>query len=304
MTVLVTGATGNIGRMVVDHLLARGATDVRALTVDPERAALPDGVEAVRGSLRRPDSLPAAFAGVQSLYLAPTPDTVEDVMALARESGVRHVVDLSGEPESWWGSVSGAVEASGPAWTHLWPADFVENVRTWLPQIRASGAVREPWPDGASTPTAMDDIAEVAAVALLAERSSRSEHGPERSSRSEHGPGRSSRSEHGPGRHAGRAYPLTGPEPVSRRQMVRALSEATGRPIEFVRATPEETVQALRPSMGGTAEWYVGNVLPYLAEHEPAPNRLVEDITGRPGTTFAAWAHAHADELRAALDHG
>lgn len=274
MTVLVTGATGNIGRMVVDHLVARGATDVRALTVDPDRAALPDGVEAVRGSLRRPGTLPAAFEGVERVYLAPTPDTVHEVMRIAGAAGVRHVVDLSGEPESWWGSVSGAVQACGIDWTHLWPADFVENVRIWLPQIRASGVVREPWPDGASTPTAMDDIAEVAAVALL-------EDG-----------------------HAGASYPLTGPAAVSRREMVAALAAATGRPIELVRSSPEETAQALRPSMGDTAGWYVDNVLSYLAENEPAPNRLVEQVTGRPGTTFAAWVHAHADELRAELERG
>ncbi|WP_341273706.1 NAD(P)H-binding protein [Pseudonocardia sediminis] len=267
----MTGATGNIGRMVVDHLLARGASHVRALTASPERAVLPPQVEVVRGSVRSPEALRTAFDGVEHFYLAPSPDTVEQVMALARDAGVRYVVDLSGEPESWWGLVSGAVEASGLAWTHLWPADFVENARMWLPQIRATGAVREPWPDGASTPTAMDDIAEVAAVALLSDD------------------------------HAGEAYGLTGPEPVSRREMVRAIAEATGRPIEFVRATPEEATDALRPSMGETAEWYVGNVLSYLAGNVPSPNRLVAEITGRPATTFAAWADTHADELRAAI---
>ena len=272
MTVLVTGATGNIGRMVVDHLLARGADDVRALTVDPRRAALPDRVAAVRGSLRRPQTLPAAFEGVRRVYLAPTPDTVEQVLGIAREAGVRHVVDLSGEPQSWWGSVTAAVEAAGPAWTHLWPGDFVENVRIWLPQIRATGTVREPWPDSASTPTAMDDIAEVAAVALLGEG------------------------------HEGRAYPLTGPEPVTRREMVQALAEAIGREIGFVQATPEQTVEALRPSMGGTADWYVANVLPALAGATPEPNRLVEQITGRPACTVTAWAHRNAGRLRAELD--
>ena len=103
MTILVTGATGSIGRMVVDHLWARGATEVRALTVDPDRAALPDGVEAVSGSVRRPGSLDAALDGVDAMYLAPFPPTVTDVLERARKAGVGHVVDLSGEPESWWG---------------------------------------------------------------------------------------------------------------------------------------------------------------------------------------------------------
>nr|WP_236581076.1 NAD(P)H-binding protein [Rhodococcus sp. T7] len=55
----MTGATGNIGRMLVDHLLARGATDVRALTNHPDKAQLPDSVTVAEGYLRRLDSLPA-----------------------------------------------------------------------------------------------------------------------------------------------------------------------------------------------------------------------------------------------------
>ncbi len=271
MTILVTGATGNIGRMVVDHLLARGATGVRALTVDPPKADLPDGVEAARGSVRRPDSLAAALDGVDRMYLAPYPATVSDVLARARDAGVRHVVDLSGEPESWWGSVNDAVEAAGVGWTHLWPADFMENVRMWLPQIRECGEVREPWPEATSAPTAMDDIAEVAAVALL-------EDG-----------------------HEGRSYSLRGPAGVSRREMVAAIAEATGMPIGFVPSTPEETARALEPAMGPTASWYVENVLTGLAGGHMQPNTLVADVTGRPATTFAAWATAHADDLRAAI---
>ncbi len=271
MTILVTGATGNIGRKVVDHLLARGATGVRALTVDPERAGLPDGVEVVRGSVRRPESLGAALDGVRAMYLAPYPATITDVLAGARAAGVGHVVDLSGEPESWWGTVTDAVEAAGVRWTHLWPGDFMENVRVWLPQIRATGTVREPWPDARSTPTAMDDIAEVAAVALL-------EHG-----------------------HDGRAYPLTGPAAVSCTDMVDALAAATGVPIRFVTATPEETVRALEPAIGENARFFVDSVLPALAGAEPKPNTLVADVTGRQATTFAGWAAAHAGDLRAAM---
>ncbi|GAA4713731.1 hypothetical protein GCM10023215_65930 [Pseudonocardia yuanmonensis] len=112
----MTGATGNIGRKVVDHLVAAGAPEVRALTVNPARAALPAGVEVVRGYLRRP----------------------------------------------------------------------MENTLTWAPEIIATGAVHEPYPEGRSTPIAMDDIARVAAAALTSEG------------------------------HEGRSYTLTGPEVLSR----------------------------------------------------------------------------------------
>ncbi|MFD6108140.1 hydroxylase, partial [Nocardia salmonicida] len=60
MTILVTGATANIGRLVVDQLIARGATDIRALTIDPGKAALPEGVQVARGHLGRPGGLSVA----------------------------------------------------------------------------------------------------------------------------------------------------------------------------------------------------------------------------------------------------
>ncbi|WP_063059964.1 NAD(P)H-binding protein [Nocardia sienata] len=267
MAILVTGATGNIGRKVVDQLLMRGATDIRALTVDPVKAALPAGVEAVRGYLRRPETLPAAFEGVDRMYLASLHDGVDEVVAIARAAGVRHIVDLSGEPDSWWGAIATAVEASGIAWTHLWPGDFMENTGMWAQQIRATGAVREPDPEAGSTPIAMDDIAAVAAVALT-------EDG-----------------------HRGRAYALTGPEKLTRAELVREIAAALGRTIDFLRVTPEETVRALSPAMGANAQWYVDNVLIGLDEHTLPPNRVVEEIAGRPATTFAQWAARYATEF-------
>ncbi|MFQ6227402.1 NAD(P)H-binding protein [Nocardia sp. NPDC002869] len=267
MAILVTGATGNIGRKVVDQLLVRGATDIRALTVDPAKAALPAGVEAVRGYLRRPETLPAAFDGVDRMYLASIPDGVDEVVEVARAAGVRHIVDLSGEPDSWWGAIATAVEASGIAWTHLWPGDFMENTGMWAQQIQETGAVREPDPGAGSTPIAMDDIAAVAAVALTADG------------------------------HRGRAYALTGPEKLSRAELVREIAAALGRTIDFLRVTPAETVRALRPAMGDTAQWYVENVLIGLDGHTLPPNRVVEEIIGRPATTFTQWAARYATEF-------
>ncbi|MEV6219651.1 NAD(P)H-binding protein [Nocardia sp. NPDC051833] len=268
MTILVTGATANIGRKVVDHLLAAGHTEVRALTTDPRKAALPAGVAVVEGYLRRPETLPAAFDGVERMYLAPTPDNVAEVLALARAAGVKHVVDLSGEPESWWGTVSTAVEDSGLAWTHLWPADFMENTLTWSQQIRDTATIREPYPDTATAPIAMDDIAAVAATALLSDT------------------------------HQGRAYPLAGPEILSRTALVAHLATALGRDLAFRQSSREETIAALTPTMGDNAVWYVDNV---LTDYAPDPGTLpitsVSDITGRPATTFAEWAATNASRF-------
>ncbi|MGY2009970.1 SDR family oxidoreductase [Nocardia gipuzkoensis] len=270
MTILVTGATANIGRKVVDHLLAQEVNDIRALTSNPRKAALPAGVEVAEGHLRRPDTLPAAFAGVERMYLAPTPDSVTEVLALARAAGVRHVVDLSGEPESWWGGVCTAVEDSGLAWTHLWPGDFMENTLIWSHQIRESGAVRDPRPEAASAPIAMDDIAAVAATALLSDN------------------------------HLGRAFPLAGPEILTRTDLVRHLTDALGRDIILHRSSREDTITALTPTMGDNATWYVDNVLcGFDADLATLPITSVQDITGRPATTFARWAAANAARFAA-----
>lgn len=97
--------------------------------------------------------------------------------------------------------------------------------------------------------------------------------------------------------HRGRAYALTGPEKLTRAELVREIAAALGRTIDFLRVTPEETVRALSPVMGDNAQWYVDNVLIGLDEHTLPPNRVVEEITGRPATTFAQWATRYATEF-------
>lgn len=260
MTILVTGATGNIGRRVVDHLVAAGAPAVRALTVDPARASLPAGVEVARGSLRRLDTLGAALDGVERMYLAPSAETVVDNLALAHQAGVAHVVDLSGEHRGWWGDVTRAVEASGMAWTHLWPRDFMENSLPWAPGIAAERTVREPYPQGRSAPTAMDDIARVAAAALLTDA------------------------------HLGEALPLTGPEALSRLDLVQRIGDALGETVTFETVSRDQAVAEMSVTMGEHAAWYVDTVLAGLVDHPAEVTTTIADVTGTPATTFAQWA--------------
>nr|WP_277350818.1 NAD(P)H-binding protein [Rhodococcus sp. HNM0569] len=265
---MVTGATGNIGRMVVDHLLARGATDVRALSNKPDRARLPDGVAVHKGYLRNLDSLDGVFDGIDSMYLAPTPETTAEVLALAKAAGVRYVVDLSGEHESHWGDVTRAVEDSGIAWTHLWPGEFMENSTMLAEQIANHGVVREPFPDAADPLITMNDIAEVAAALLL----------------------------DGDGTHVGEALTLTGPESLSRRELVRRIGTALGRDLEFRQVSVAEGIEALTPAMGDYARWYVE--LREGGAYSLPANDLVQQITGRPATSIDAWLATHADQFR------
>src|SRR5256886_8402806 len=99
MTILVTCATGHVGRQVVEQLVKRGA-DVRALVRDPAKANFPAGVNAVKGDLLDVDSLRSAFSGVSTLFLlnAVVPDEFTQALIalnLAREAGIERIVYLS-----------------------------------------------------------------------------------------------------------------------------------------------------------------------------------------------------------------
>jgi uncharacterized protein YbjT (DUF2867 family) len=267
MTILVTGATGSVGRLVVDQLLKAGATRVRALTNKPEKAALPPEVQVVRGYLGRVDTLPAALEGVEKMYLAPLEETVREVVDLAAKAGVRHIVDLSGPKETWWGPVAVAVEESGIPWTHLEAGEFMENSLVWAEQIRTTGVVRDGYPQSANAPIAMDDIAAMAATALL-------EDG-----------------------HEGKAYPLTGPETISRAEKVRCIGRALGREVPYVELAHEDAVEQLRREMGDFAQWYVDGMAE-LVEHPQPAVPTVAEVTGRPATTYAEWAVKNVDAFR------
>ncbi|TIV06914.1 MAG: NAD-dependent epimerase/dehydratase family protein, partial [Mesorhizobium sp.] len=98
MTILVTGATGRVGRHVVDQLLQRGAT-VRVLTRDPAKASFPAGVEVAKGDLLDIEALRSAFKDVSTLFLlnAVTGDEFAQAIItlnVAREAGVDRVVYL------------------------------------------------------------------------------------------------------------------------------------------------------------------------------------------------------------------
>ncbi len=168
MTHLVTGATGKAGRHVVDHLLEAGVP-VRALTRDPERAALPPAVDVVRGDLQDAGSLAAAFAGVTAAHLLTsggddyaTLTTGPQLAALAERAGVQRVTLL-------WNGFAGPVEAAFAAtplaWTRLEPGNFMGNARFW--HVEPDGAVREPYPDTPDAPVHEADVGAVAGHVLL-----------------------------------------------------------------------------------------------------------------------------------------
>jgi len=181
MTMLVTGATGNIGRHVVQQLLQRGAK-VRALVRNPDTAQLPAQVEVAQGELLDVDALRAAFQGVSTLFLLNAVVADEFTQALitlnvAREAGVKRVVYLSVIHSDRYVNVphfagkfgvERMIEQMGFSATILRPAYFMDNDLTIKDVVLGHGVY--PMPIGSKGLAMIDarDIGEVAALELLA----------------------------------------------------------------------------------------------------------------------------------------
>jgi len=180
MTILVTGATGNVGRQVVEHLVKRGA-DVRALARDPSKANLPAGVEVVQGDLLDVDALRGAFSGVSTLFLLNAVVADEYTQALialnvAREAGIERFVYLSVIHSDLYVNVphfagkygvERMIEQMGLNATILRPAYFIDNDLTIKDVVSGYGVY--PMPIGSKGLAMVDtrDIGEVAAIELL-----------------------------------------------------------------------------------------------------------------------------------------
>src|SRR5438093_2907657 len=178
--VLVTGATGRVGRVVVDQLLGAGVP-VRALTRRPAEARLPAAVEVVAGDLTVPESLDAPLQDVSVVFLVWTvPPATAPAVIERLANHVRRVVFLSSPhrtPHPFFqqpnpmavlhADIERLIAAAGVASTIIRPGIFAANALPWwAASIRDGGVVR--WPYGAAETAPIDerDIAAVAARAL------------------------------------------------------------------------------------------------------------------------------------------
>lgn len=215
--VLVTGATGNVGRPIVAGLHEAGVPVRAAVQPGREAAGLPDGVEVVPFDFRDPATWDAAFDGVERMFLLRPPD-ISDVrrdlvpaVERAGGRGLRHVVFLSlqgaerikvvphAKVESW-------LRSSGLAWTFVRPSFFMQNLSTTHRADVVAGRLSVPAGRGR---TAFVDALDVAAVAVEALRN--------------------------PQDHAGRAWTPTGPEALGYDEVASRLSVVLGRPVVYAR---------------------------------------------------------------------
>jgi uncharacterized protein YbjT (DUF2867 family) len=180
MTILVTGASGTVGRHVVEHVVRRGA-DVRALVRDPTKASFPAGVAIAQGDLLDVDSLRSAFSGVSALFLlnAVVPDEFTQALIalnIARETGIKRIVYLSVIHSDVYVNVphfaakfavERMIEQMGLQATILRPAYFMNNDVTIKDVVTGYGVY--PMPIGGKGLAMIDvrDIGEIAAIELI-----------------------------------------------------------------------------------------------------------------------------------------
>lgn len=276
--VLVTGATGRVGRLVIDELLRTGVP-VRALTRQPEHAALPAGVEVVAGDFTAPASLDAVLEETVAVFLVWTaaPATAPAVVArLAAHA--RRVVYLSAPhrtPHPFFqqpnpmrdlhAEVERLLAATSLEVAILRPGMFASNaLHWWAPQIRKGDVVRWPYADAETAPIDERDTAAVAARVLL------------------------------DARHARGDFVLTGPESLSQAVQVHTIGDVIGRPLRLEEQSPDE----FRRDAAGTWPGGVADML--LAAWRATLGRpafvasAVHEILGSPPRTFYQWATDHA----------
>ncbi|RJO70159.1 capsule biosynthesis protein CapD [Nocardia panacis] len=267
-TILVTGATGNIGGQLVIRLADTPNIRVRAVTRRPDAAIVPPNIGTIAGDLSRPETLASAMAGVDAMFLVSRVGPDADLLDLARRSGIRHVVLVSSitvqtHPHLGPAQENAAVESllreSGMDWTILRPTQFASNAMLWAEEIRGAG-VHLPFPD-IGVPTI--DPADIAAVAHAALTE--------------------------PG-HRGQIYPLTGPAAITARDQVSTIAEAIGRTIPIIEITRAEAragmLQFLPPEAADAIlEVTGGDVNAELS----AVRDTVARITGTKPRTFGQW---------------
>ena len=278
--ILVTGATGTVGSEVVRQLVATGERP-RALVRDPAtaRQRLGDQVEHVVGDLDRPETIAAALAGVDRVFLLTTqssrqPEWERAVIGAAARTGVGQLVKLSVfraneqsplQVARQHGQAERVLAQSGLAATILRPVFFMQNLLAMV----HDGAIATAAGDGR---VAMVDARDIAAVAVATLTG---------------------------GGHAGKTYTLTGPEALSFYQVASVLSRQTGRPLRHVRVPPDKVRVALQGR--GVAAWYADDMAKLhsmlAVGYEEVVTDDIHQVTGRPPRTLAQFAGDHAGAL-------
>lgn len=271
---LVTGATGNVGKAVLSELAGRPVT-VRAFSRDPAKLEVQAAnIQVVRGDLSDADSVRQALEGVEAVFLASSfsPQMSElhtRLLTAAKAAGVRRVVQLSGIGANteiccaralrWLGQLEKLAHGSGLQVTHLRPTFFMQNLLQFGASVAKQSMIAGPFREGQWTWVDARDVGAVGAAVLLDSS------------------------------HAGRTYTVTGSESLSYVQIAEKLGRILGKPIRYVDITANETRGRLQAAgmspvmIEATLELWdacASNLI------NVAPNDVVQKITGRPARSF------------------
>jgi len=284
--IVVTGATGNVGRPLVEALVAAGTEVVAVSRGGPGQSVSrdrgPSEVDWRVADLAAPESLRPVLDGAGALFLMVAGDLGDRfdpraVLDVAKAGGVGRVVLLSSQGagtrptavgHAQLRAVEDAVRDSGMAWTVLRPGGFHSNAFMWVESIRTARVAAAPFA-GVGLPFV--DPADIASVAAAALRD---------------------------GTHEAQTYVLTGPAPVTPRDRVQAIGEALGEPVRFVPQTREEARAVLlrfmpEPVADGTLA-----ILGEPTDEERSVSPDVARVLGRPPASFADWAARNVAAFR------
>ncbi|MFI6876229.1 SDR family oxidoreductase [Streptomyces sp. NPDC050400] len=278
--IVVTGATGNVGRPLTRALAEAGE---RVTAVSRHGAEVPDGVRHVAADLAEPAGLAPALDGAKALFLLLSSDLhapwarPADIIGLAAASGVRRVVLLSsqgvatrplGPSRLAMRALEDALRESGLDWAVLRPGGFASNALAWAESVRTHRTVAAPFGDVGVPVVDPVDIAEVAAACLLDDR------------------------------HTGHVFELTGPEVITPRQQAAAIAAALHSPVRFHELTRDEAKAEMTRFVPAEL---ADDTLDIIAAPHPAELRIspdVERVLGRTPHHFGDWVDRNVAAFR------
>lgn len=280
--ILITGATGNIGKELIPILIESGQS-IRILVRDERKVAhLDPCVERAVADLDKPETLVPAVKGAERLFLV-TYETQQDINVIeaARQAGAQQIVKLSTleatdhaiQVGKWHYEREELIRASGLDWTFLRPGMFMSNtIEWWGDSIKGQGRVFFPGvKKGSVAPIDPRDVARVAALALTE-----------------------------PG-HIGQSYELTGAELFTIGELVKVISQVLGKPIQYVDIPPiAAKLFMLNSGMDKTLVNALMEMLAALRRNEGAiVTETVSQLTGQPPRTFESWCREHIGAFKA-----
>jgi uncharacterized protein YbjT (DUF2867 family) len=282
--ILVTGASGSVGKTVLQEVAKSGAKHRAMYRSAAEAAKAPAGTETVIADFARPETLSAALKGVESVYLvcSPIPELVElesNMIDACVAAGVKHVVqnsalgagDYDKSFPSWHRKVEAKLKGTRLTWTILRPNSFHQNVTAFFaPTVRTQGVIYSSMRDAKNSFLDVRDIAVVAARSLAG------------------------------GEHAGKIYELNGPEAMDYTELSRKISKVAGREVKYVDIPMDAQKKAMLEQ--GMPEWQVTALLDlqqyYLSGKGGETDGLLQKLLQRAPITMDEFLKENVAEFR------